>query len=546
MKSLLPLVFVVFALVFFGSSSRGQCPGYTGGNYGNPPGPALPPGTAASGFGTAGGFSPAGVGTAGATSPAGVGTGGSSEPSGTGGTTSGGSSRGGAATRPGGPAGSPGMGGTGASPFGGTTLAGKKRSENSSETWATWWFFNSDRFLNLKATVRRQRRDTDTGDLFMGQGASDQIVAIPAKKVRDLVNPALEAATRDANFSVRASAAIALGKTGYVENFGPIFSALHDSDYRVRESACLGLGILGDPAAVPHLIEIMNDSETGRRTVGLGNEDIEVRTRAFAALALGLIGTRTDISNTQVVPALLSALKSRGSIPHRDLAVAPAVALGLIGSKASIPELIAFARDENQDSWTRAHVIGALAKMEALEAKELLLDGLRDKQNAVVQSSAIGLGKLLGPDDQPALTRLRRMIGGGGDRSARNFAIISLGQIGGIDNRNFLLRLVRTGNSFETTFSAMALAVYYSEMQNSADLDRSEVGQEIHRAFARTKNPIERGAFAIALGCLDHDEAGNDILAVLKSSGSANLRSDLSIALGLMRFAAAEETIRDA
>ncbi|MCA9321400.1 MAG: HEAT repeat domain-containing protein, partial [Planctomycetes bacterium] len=449
--------------------------------------------------------------------------------------------------RPGAPGGAaPGGGLTGA---GGTTASAKKGKSDANVTWAAWWFFNDDRFLNLKAKIRSQEQDTDTGDLFMGQGASDTIVKVSAKKIRDKVNPALEYAIKDPHYDTRAAAVIALGKTGFDQNLGHILKTVNDTDHRVRESACLAMGILGNKEAVPFLIEVMNNSAVAKDKLGLEKQDVLTRTRAFAALGLGLIGSRTDITDTQAVSALTAMMHSKESSTHRDLAVAPVIALGLMKATETVPELIKYASDEDNDAWTRAYVMTTLAKLGDPAAKDLLLDALRDKQNAVVQSAARGLGLLVSPDDKKAMKRLHAMVKSGKDLAAKNFAIISLGQIGGIENRNFLARMIDKGNTFEHTFSAMALAVYYSNEKNSGDPEKMEICKEIHKSFNGTKNPLERGAYAVALGIMGYDSAGDDILEVLEDGGPADLRSHLCISLGLMRFEKAlkaiQETVKD-
>ncbi|MCA9320329.1 MAG: HEAT repeat domain-containing protein [Planctomycetes bacterium] len=517
----LGLMLVVVGLAWaHGGTYRGP------GGIGSPGGIAGPQGTGSPGPGPG----PAGTGT---------GSGGGD----TGGGNNGGSTGGGAVgpVRGGSPGGGA-PGGAGLGSGGGSTKA-KKVSNNSAATWDAWWFHNDDRFLNLKSRLRERAQDTDTGDLFMGNGGSDSVVRVTAKKIRDRVNPALEFALDDPHYDSRAAAVIALGKTGYEANLGHILATLADDDHRVRESACLALGILGNRAAVPVLIEIMQDSALGQEKLGRGRQEIFIRTRSFAALALGLIGSRTDISDTPAEAALLGMLKKRST--HRDLAVAPVIALGLMKAKDTVPALMQFAADEDQDAWTRAYAITTLAKLGDPAAKDLLLESLRDKQNAVVQSAAMGLGLLVSSDDHRAIRRLHSMIKSGRDLAAKNFAIISLGQIGGAANRNYLARLIDKGNSFEHTFAAMALATYFSEPANANDPEKIEICRQINREFKNTKNPDERGAYAIALGIMDYDDAGTDLRAALEQGGSAKLRSHLCLSLGLMRFEAAMTSIQE-
>ncbi len=497
--------------------------------------------TGPAGAGSAGGFAPAGTGTPSpGPGPAGTGTGSTPSPT-TGGTTTGGSTTPAPTAGPVRPGGVPTGGGGLPVGGGGFTGAAKKGRSDANTSWAAWWFFNDDRFLNLKAKIRSQEQDTDTSDLFMSPGASDTIVKVPAKKIREKVNPALEYALGDDFFDTRAAAVIALGKTGFPENIAHILKAVGDDDHRVRESACLGLGILGNKDAVPFLINVMQNNREAKKALGRGTGDVLTRTRAFAALGLGLIGYRTDVSDTQAVSALIDMIKNNKD-GHRDLQVAPLTALGLMKAKEAVPFLIDFAKDQENGAWQRAYAITALSKIGDQAAKNVLIKGLRDKQNAVVQSSAMGLGLLTPADDKKTIGALQKTVSRGRDLAAKNFAIISLGQIGGVSNRNFLVRLVNKGNKFEKTFGALSLAVYFNNQKNSGDSERGEVAKMLHKAFTGAKDPIERGAYAIALGIMGYDTAAPDILKTLLKGGQASMRAHLCVALGLMRY---EKSIKD-
>ena len=71
---------------------------------------------------------------------------------------------------------------------------------------------------------------------------------------------------------------------------------LADPDREVRESACLGLGLFGDPSQARDLVLIMKDDPSirapGERAPGRARP---MRERGFAALALGYLGSRTDL-----------------------------------------------------------------------------------------------------------------------------------------------------------------------------------------------------------------------------------------------------------
>ena len=88
--------------------------------------------------------------------------------------------------------------------------------------------------------------------------------------------------------NVRAAAAEALGAIGDPQAVPALIQALGDSDSAVRRAAAEALGKLGDPQAIPALIQALGDSD----------RDV----RRAAAEALGAIG------DPQAVPALIQAL----------------------------------------------------------------------------------------------------------------------------------------------------------------------------------------------------------------------------------------------
>ncbi len=506
-----------------------------GGNYSGP-----------GGGGTGGGFAPSGGGTPGpGPGPAGGGT------TGGGGATGGGTTGGGAATAPGGgtggaPGGVPGggaPGGGGAAPgSGGVTGGLKKGKSDVNLTWAAWWFFNDDRYLNLKVTIRNEKNETENADLFTG--ASDQteeINTVNAKMIRDKINPVLKFALKDDFYDTRAAALIALGKTGSADALADIKSLAADENKSVRESVFLAMGILGNKEAIPTLIDVMTDSKAARKLVGRPN-GILVRTRAFAALAIGLIGSRhADLSDTDAVKALLDMMVSKEK-NQLDLQIAPVVALGVMRANDAVPELIKFLKNKGNKAQVRSYVATTLGKIGSPAAIKPLLKGLKDKQNGVVQSCAMALGLLAKPDNVKVVKGLQKLVKSSPDLGAKNFAIISMGEIGGPANLNELIRMSKKGNLFMRTFSAMGLAVYMEK--NKGDAERLNVCKRLHKFFKSEKNLDIRGSTAIALGIMKYKEAGPDILKALKKGGQASLQSHLCIALGLMDYDAAIKEVR--
>ena len=499
---------------------------------------------------------PGGSGSGGGFSPSGGGTPGPGPGPGGGGTTGGGGNNGGA-TGPGGglPGGPTGPGGSngggnaggpggGIGGGGGSTPGFKKAASDANVTWAAWWFFNDDRFLNLKAKVRADEAQTENADLFMGEDTSDAgINKIPAKKIREGVLPVLRLALKDSFYDTRAAAVIALGKCGMPDDLAEIKSVLGDRDKRVRESAALAMGILGNKEAIPTLIEIMNNTKWAKKELREGGEVLP-RTRAFAALAIGLIGRRTDISDTQGLSALVKLMNDdRETKSQMDLAVGPIVALGIMKSKDAIPELVKYLKNKRNRTVARSFAATSLGKIGDRSALEPLLASLKDKQNAVVQSSTMALGQILEPTDEKEVKRVKKMVSSSADIAVKNFAIMSLAQIGGEDNRQYITKLVTKGKALQKPFASLAVGVFY---YNNPEFDHREAaGKIIHKEFKSTKNPSDLGAHAIALGLMKYDTAGGDILKTLNKGGQASLRQHLAISLGLMDYRDSIKDIRE-
>jgi len=118
---------------------------------------------------------------------------------------------------------------------------------------------------------------------------------------------------KDAEPSVRAAAARALGRHGGPEQASLLIDLLRDTDAGVREEACRALQRIHDPAAVDPLLAATREPEGAKQ----GEEESKVRAQAAMALAQyrerrvvqGLIGALSDTS-LAVNRNALSALRT--------------------------------------------------------------------------------------------------------------------------------------------------------------------------------------------------------------------------------------------
>jgi HEAT repeat protein len=407
----------------------------------------------------------------------------------------------------------------------------RKRSAGGEgyEQWSFWWENNKDRFLNLKAKIQSGGIVTGDAGYHLGRGtkaeASKTSLRPTEAQIAEQVIPALERALTDDDFDTRAAALIGLGKCG--RDAGPIEAMkklFTDNNKAVRESVGLGLGILGNAQAIPILLDLMNDTQAGRQLVG--RQDVEVRTRAFAAIGLGLIEDRS------AVPYLKEVVAKSESYSQPDVPAAAVHALGLLGDKSVVPDLIAVLDNPKTDKFVQAAVPIALGKIgDPAAASKLEAYIKNDKVDDLVRWSAIiGYSRLMKDSaDDNAVKVLTIIASDAGDPQTRNFATMGLAYVGGDAAKASLLKFFRTAQNEQLPWVSMAAAVYSWEK----DLDQTVVDQ-VRRAFQEQKNPSWKAGHAVALGLLKDKQSSEMLLRELASSNHEEYKGYLCIALGLM------------
>ena len=403
---------------------------------------------------------------------------------------------------PGRPAASPGSpGGAGApggSPSGGPAT-GLGAGGPDSSVWQFWWGFNQAPYLELR---RRLRQEVVTGsdEFYLGQGTRQSARnrrQVTDAMLRGKVVPALLKALegcRDSDIVTGCLIALAkIGDRSDESGRSPIARRLEEfldhSVQEVTETAAIALGILGEETSVPHLIALMHDGEYGgvdaRELVG--STKVPLRTRAFAAYGLGLIGARSasDSMRLEIVRELRHVLE-RPTDARPDPKVAAVIAMGLVplplrsetdsfvawsereGPSALETRLdqIAYlldyvdARTQRANSGTRprlalAHVPTALARLlrpfdpsgndvDACHdpaARKAAVEGLLEilgphsKRDVLLQQSCVAALGRIGDADADQLDALIRAAlieaSEEGDAQSRRFALIAMAQVAG-------------------------------------------------------------------------------------------------------------------
>ena len=205
-----------------------------------------------------------------------------------------------------------------------------------------------------------------------------------------------------------AAFALARGKGKAASAVPAMAAALKDRNRTVRANVATALGLMGPHAkeAVPALAAALKDADPAAASA--------------AAMALGGIGAEAKVA----VSALAEIVKD----PARAGELRRAAAYGLPDAKAAAPVLTAALKDADRRLRAKAAVaLVGLDKENAKEAVPVLRAGLKDRDELVRTEAAVGL-RSLGPAAKDAVPDLIAALKAGGlvTRSAGQ----ALGRIG--------------------------------------------------------------------------------------------------------------------
>jgi HEAT repeat protein len=338
------------------------------------------------------------------------------------------------------------------------------------------------------------------------------------------VIPALVEALGDRFFDVRAAAAIALGKAGDAKVLPHLVGALSDTHQQVSESASLAIGILGEREGLPVLRDLLLDTVEGRKLVRRP-QGVPVRTRAFAAIGMGLVGDRHAVADLLFVadPARREASK--------DVPIGAIVGLGLLGSEASdaVAPLLDLLANPRIEDLVRSYAATSLGKIGDPAAVPALRRALRDSSLHVARSAVLALGRLSPEEDSITATLLADIVEKGRDPQARNWACISLARIGGPTAEKSLKRVATGSSSTLRAFGALGLAILH---RRAGGIDGAE--RYLRAGLAEGGDQSVQGAFAIALGLVRDPEAVPDLVRLMVGQNSPALRGYAAVALGML------------
>ncbi|MCA8977206.1 MAG: hypothetical protein KDC98_20965 [Planctomycetes bacterium] len=444
----------------------------------------------------------------------------------------------------------------------------------TSVMWQTWWEFNKDSFLRQR-TVADQTSAAVTGsdDFYLGQRKAAKKVDLLMPTIadrRDLIVPALAALmARERNRDIVSACLVALGKVGLdgpdVDLEAVMTAQIRRDDQEVRETAVLALGIAGREKALPSLLALACNTSQGRRLEDR-LEEVTKRTRAFAAFGLGMLARRSkDLAIKQQVRDTCLEL-ARDDKLDRELRVAALSSLGILdlespsgGHKrllwSTVDELAAlYAKPVGAtDETTLSHAAIAIHRLLGRgttaahrRIKQQMADELTARShrgNSILRSAVITLGALAvspeqDPDDAVFSKVLQQTYEKGADQHTRLFALISLGRIGGAQNREFLLRSYQHGNKLtEQPWAALALGLLAFDAANGdagRGVDKT-VAQLLLDDLESTGEDTLRGALAVAIGLCGYVEAAAKMRRILLANEREQMSAGyLCVGLGLL------------
>jgi HEAT repeat protein len=372
----------------------------------------------------------------------------------------------------------------------------------------------------------------------------------------------------------RASAYLALGKTA--RRPADVRAVLDGASRRdlpdaVHEGAVLALGLLRRSTPADAFDPETLDRARATCLEAYDDASLPSRTRAFAALSLGLLGDQRsakasvlDRDGRWVVRELW--LRVRESHASEELPAALLVALSLQDPRAcpsglleGLRGLAASGRLEGRSrgSVTRAHAVLAFARLSPDGGTGVLQALLHSRScdPRVRRSAVVALGTVasrLAPAPRAeAAGALARFAGRGSDPEGRGAMLVSIGRLLAADVAEgesgvvlaageALLEGLRDGTATVRPFAALALGIAFRDLDGPRAPDAAtafrERAVEVLRATASDEgvDPSTRGAFCLALG-LARDEGAHATLSGIASRRSHpdELRGHACTAIGL-------------
>ena len=450
------------------------------------------------------------------------------------------------------------------------------------ENWVFWYHNNKADIENLKKAL--YSRVSSENPLFQIGGKnlsnrSDATQDIRAKVKTDII-PALLWAMDPKNSDhqdTESASYIALAKMAEdVAQIELIKKGLdHDlkRDLITQESAAIALGLLRR-AKPDHQFAAVDLDKVRDFLFGVVEDDkYQARTRAFAAMGVGLLGDQPSGSGSYSGHAATTErlfTLAQVKYGHPDILVGLLVAIGMqpapsiTDAQREMLRTALFKGRLGNTDLQKLHqsyvalTLGRIGNAKDIAVLQRAMTNRRNKDKNIQRSCAIGLGqlgRLVTGDDRVAVAKtlldnMKKLK----DPSTQNFAIISLSDliiadvqadktdvIGNTKVADFLLKMADDGKYIQRPFGALALGLVGAAITDETTIP--EYGEfrskslDILRNGLMTKKLDKRGraAFATALGIIKDNGSVKELVEVVSNSKEdQEFRGYAALALGLI------------
>jgi HEAT repeat protein len=337
--------------------------------------------------------------------------------------------------------------------------------------------------------------------------------------------------SRDAD--TRRRAALSLGVPGKAAAIPSLQALTADPEWAVREAAVEALGRIGDPSAIPSIIEAVRQAEAIRDA---GPRDT---LKAAAVAALARIG-----------PPGVAALVETLSDKHAGLRETAIAALGGIGGPDAVAALSRTVRDDR--SSVRQAGVAALARAAGAAAVPALHEALEHKDPGTRRSAAAALGSIR---DGSAMVALKAALADR-ERAVRESVVDALAANGSPEAVAALIAGLSSAD--RETKTAIAARLKAATWTPATSLERA-VFAALHGRFDEAeaeggvaveplmialadRDPAARRGAAGALGRLADPRAATALVALFKDT-DPEVRGAGEAAAGAIGIAAADALV---
>ena len=463
---------------------------------------------------------------------------------------------------------------------GGRQLRGRRTAWNlpGMTNWTWWYEANRERFEDL----RRRRLQTTQAPIFhVGTARGPSIGSLSIRIAPDKRSALLDATlqvVKDGDgewIHTRAAALVALGKLASDdEHVRLLLAVLHptsDAPAYLKESAALGLGQLKRTERDLRLPPPTLDRARKVLEATLRDDTFQPRTRAFAALSLGLLGDQPSVRGQLVSRAtaeILFRTWTDGELPD-EVQVGILMGLARVPADAIAPvmRLVLEGCAVRGRSWEEApstlvRSMAALTLAEIGDEKSAaalvtLLDKRHKEPTGLKQAAALAAG-ILGERVPGARSDLGvavlKALGSTQEPGTRRTLWASLGRLlaaEGESGTTALLLDARAGDRMlealesesleERPFVALALGVAVRDKEREDEpfawhAYRRQGIDALRAALAAPGGDAQnRGAYAVALGLVADGRSIAPLLALLRDKDQTpELRAYAALGLGLI------------